>query len=166
MRRTVHGVVGVVALLPLAVVSPAAAQERDVQLSVVPQSAAAGRQVQATVRGCDAEQRAQVALALGPGGVIAQGNADGQGTFAVTLAVPANAELGDVLVVGQCQTEVMGTDGSAETTLTVVPGGGMTELPFTGPREVLPEATLGAALTALGAALAFAGRRRRREPQG
>lgn len=178
MGRAVHRVIEAVALMSLAVVSPAAAQERDVQVSVSPRSAAAGDDVQATVTGCDPGQRAQVALALGPGGVIEQGNADGQGVFVAALPVPANADPGEVPVVGQCQDQTSGTDGTDETTLTVVartpsgdqgadPGGsgGMTELPRTGPTDVLPQAALGAALTAVGAALAFAGRRRRTEPQ-
>lgn len=125
--------------------------------------------MRATVAGCEAGQRAQVALNVAPGGVIEQGRANGEGAFAGTLRVPANAEPGQAAVVGQCQTEAMGTDGRDEAMLTIVaarPGqgpdqaGGATELPLTGPRDVLPEATVGVTLTVLGALLVVAGRRR------
>jgi hypothetical protein len=168
MRRLAYAVALGVALAPFAATGPALAQERGVNVSVTPQSAAPGDDVRGTLTGCDAGQQAQISLAIGPGGVINQGTTDADGRFVAVLPVPGNAEPGEVNVVALCQ--VGGTEGRAGTTLTIVSatgqGGtsttpeGRNELPLTGPTDVLPEATAGAALIALGAALAFAGRRR------
>lgn len=88
------------------------------------------------------------------------------------LSVPESTAPGEVAVVGQCQTAASGTDGIAETTLTVVAageaapaptaggGGGsnMDTLPLTGPRDVVPEDVVGLTLLALGMVMTVAAR--------
>jgi hypothetical protein len=172
VRTSALAAAATLALLSLGVAGPAAGQERQPQVSVSPSSAEPGDEVLATLTGCDPAQRAQLALAIGPGGVVEQGNADADGRLRAALPVPENAGPGAARLIGQCQSEAGGTDSTAETTLAVAPstpgrrgvaGQGelpITELPFTGPMDVVPEATVGFGLVALGTALGFAGRRR------
>ncbi|MDP9407798.1 MAG: S-layer homology domain-containing protein, partial [Actinomycetota bacterium] len=89
-----------------------------VQLTVTPQSVAPGQSVQARVSGCQPQQPAQFALAVGAGGVVQGGQADAQGVFVATLTVPADAQPGQARLVAACLIDD-GTAGTAETLVTI-----------------------------------------------
>ncbi len=89
-----------------------------VQLTVTPQSVAPGATLQARVSGCQPQQPAQFALAVGAGGVVHVGQADAQGVFVATLTVPADAQPGQARLVAACLIDD-GTAGTAETLVTI-----------------------------------------------
>ena len=89
-----------------------------VELAVTPQTVARGGTLQASVSGCQPAQPAQLALAVGAGGVIQSGQTDAQGVFAATLTVPADAQPGQVRLVAACLLDG-DTAGTAETLVTI-----------------------------------------------